>query len=950
MNIAHYRAVKGLSVVTLLLSAAPSVLWAQTAPSVAPTPVVGQAAPVPPPAGGATPQAIATDEADLAEVVVTGSRLGRAGFTAPTPVTVVSSDQLRDAAPESVAAGILQLPELRASNGPTNSVGGTSGAGAELINLRALGTQRTLVLVDGQRFVPSTSTGSVDVNLIPDALIQRVDIVTGGASAAYGSDAVAGVVNFILNKNFTGLSVGLQTGITVYGDDPEYKASLTFGTPFAGGMGHFIVSGEYFNDSGVGPVSDRPWTKAGYDYIPNGTTPNSFVIVPDTRISTATYGGLVTSGPDKGIAFNANGTPYQYNYGTLTSATNQVGGSGIDTSQLASLAESLHRDAFFSRLSYDFTSNFSVYAQGNYADSTTGYDEGYNPANSKILADNPYLPAVLQATGAPSYTIGRYEQDLGGVWIGSDTSVARAVVGANGSIGTWKLDAYYEYGQSVQQVAVHNDLIVPNYTAAVAAIVNPTTGAIVCNPSTVAKVGAASGCVPWDPFGEHAPTAAQSAYLLGTSSEQITLREDVASLSAHGEPFSLWAGPVSLATGFEYRRESLNQTSDPLSQAPDAVSGVPGVFKYGNYKPSSGAYDVKELFGEVLLPLLEDVPGAQSLDVNGAARATWYSTSGYVTTWKAGLSWKPVNDIRFRGTVSRDIRAPNLSELYVSGVQTALNVVDEPSGKPIPSTSFISYSEGNLGLKPEEADTLTGGFVLEPHWIPGLDISIDVYSINDKNAITTLGAQTEINYCAAGQTFYCGLEQRNSAGTLTGIDIVPINLASLKTNGIDFELGYHHGVLNGGNLTFRALATYVDKLTQTVAGSAPIQLAGDVAGGVSQPDSGVPHWRGTLQAVVDKGPFNIFVQERYVGGGSFYVSPTIAATLVPFNVPGVFYTDLRAAYRTDDRKLEFYGAITNLFNKAPPPDPFEFGLPQETNYALYDTLGMTFHIGVNFKY
>jgi outer membrane receptor protein involved in Fe transport len=886
------------------------------------------------------------------EIVVTGTRIQRAGFTEPTPVTTLGADQLKEAAPGNLADAVLQLPQLHATNGAAQSSGGSAGGGQAFINLRSLGIQRTLVLLDGRRFVPSGSNGvagAVDISLFPSALVQRVDIVTGGASAAYGSDAVSGVVNFVLNKRFTGLEGEIQGGETKYGDDQDVKGSLAFGTAFADGRGHFLASAEGYRSDGISSISARSWAVQGWDRIPNGTTPNSFIVTPNTRASNEAYTGLITSGLAKGTTFDQAGNPVAFNYGNAVSSQYMAGGDGVNPGSLPSLVGSLNRKVGFARLSWDLNDNWTAAIEGNYGDVLNGYQSGPNslaPALS-IKPDNAFIPAAVKAvTGNTPFSLGKYDRELGNLTVSNQSITKRGVLSLDGTIGTWHTGVYYEYGQTVQNVQNMNDLIQPNYVAATDAVVGPS-GNIVCRSSSS---NPGNGCIAYNPFGERTPTADQLHYLVGTSSYVAKSEENVASLNISGEPVSDWAGPVSLAGGAEYRRESLVQTSDPLSQEFNSVTGTYGVFRVGNFKPSAGSVNDKEGYVETVVPLLKDLPGAKSLEFNGAFRYTDYNLSGGVETWKAGLTYQPLEEVRFRATRSRDIRAPSLDVLYINGAQAKITTTDPTEIGPITQVQV-----GNPNLQPEVAYTTTFGIVYQPQWATGLSMSVDAYDIAVNNAITTLTAQQEVNFCLAGNQTYCALEIHSGAGNLTTLDLVSVNLNSLKTRGLDLEGDYNRSlsVINDhlkGDVSLRLLASYVDRLLTCASSSACVNNAGDVS---ELNINGVPHWRGTLQAGYNLDAWNIFVQERFVGGGKYFGTPALyAQTVNPPDIGGVFYTDLTISYKFREAapNLGVYFNVSNLFNRTPPIDPYPTTLPSVTNPTLYDTIGQMFHLGFNFKF
>jgi iron complex outermembrane receptor protein len=319
-----------------------------------------------------------SDASPVESVVVTGSRLVTSGAEAPTPVTVVSTEQLQLAAPRNIVDGLLQLPVFKGSVSVQNQSTGTTGSnGADYLNLRGLGVQRTLVLLDGRRVVPASSAGSVDAAQIPEALVQRVDVVTGGASAAYGSDAVSGVVNFILDTKFEGLKAGAQAGVSQYGDNVNYKVSVTGGAAFLNDHLHVVGSILDYKSYGVSSAVGRAWTDRAVASITNpnfnkaqpvSPTNSTLVVVTQPYSSVAALGGLITNSALAGTAFDINGQAIPFNYGTLRSAAQMSGGDGYNPNILLTLQPSQHRDQIFTHATYDVNENFSVYVQQQPAD------------------------------------------------------------------------------------------------------------------------------------------------------------------------------------------------------------------------------------------------------------------------------------------------------------------------------------------------------------------------------------------------------------------------------------------------------------------------------------------------------------------------------------------------------------------------------------------------------
>ncbi len=370
-------------------------------------------------------------------------------------------------------------------------------------------------------------------------------------------------------------------------------------------------------------------------------------------------------------------------------------------------------------------------------------------------------------------------------------------------------------------------------------------GRIICR-STLVNPG--NGCVPLNLFGSGAPSPAARAWVLGTTTGDQAVAQDVFNVSVSGKPWQLRAGEMSVAFGAGYRRESSNMIVDPISTStrrstgdykgfPAAIEGLIGGWERTNLQPIRGEYDLNELFAETFVPLLKDAPGAQSFDLSLAARLTDYSTSGNVTTWKVGLTYEPVSSIRLRGTASRDIRAANIAELFSGPSLGQGNLIDpfQPVDSPNRLPLVYTRPQGNPDLTPEKADTRTIGVVVQPTFLEGLSASLDFYRIEIKDVIGTLSGQVIVDECFRGAVSLCPLLTRDpGTGVLTAVDAPYLNLSLRRMRGYDFELAYQQP-LGRGSLTLRGLASYVDSLTTLESGR-----AGDRVGG---PDGQARHRR-----------------------------------------------------------------------------------------------------------
>ena len=908
--------------------------------------------------------AIAADEvtpSPVEELVVTGSRIARDGYGAPTPVSVMGADDIKAAAPANIADFVNTLPSVAGSSTAANSAGSLSNgaAGISALNLRALGTGRTLVLFDGQRSVVSAATGQVDTNTFPQSLIERVEVVSGGASSAYGSDAVGGVVNFILDKTYSGVKTTAEYGQTSYGDAPNWKINLTAGAGFADDRGHVLLSAERVSQEGIHNTS-RDWNKGGHFVIRNPDVSVSapyYLVADKVGISAYTPGGLITAGPLKGTYFGPGGSVNSFAYGTVSGQW-MIGGdwvygsSGLNGTN--SLVPDEDRDSLFGRVSYELKPNLEVFAQGSFA-KYAGLSYYIQPTNTGIViaADNAFLPTSIKsqmtAQNLKSFTMGSSNADMPASGSANERKTERYVVGAKGDFGLMglgiKWDGYYQHG-----VTDTTELLTPTWnTAKLAlatdAVINPANGQVVCRSTLTAPT---NGCVPLNRFGIGVASKAALAYVLGSPLRTQQFKQDVAAVNFNTNDLQGWAGPISLAVGAEWRKETMTGAVDP-----QYFTG----WKYGNYRVTTGKYDVAEAYLEALVPILK------GLDFNTAVRYTDYSTSGGVTTWKAGLTYSPISDITLRASASRDIRAANMSELYDSGTARSNSV--SINGV---STPFVQNLQGNPNAQPEVADGFGVGVVVKPSFLPGFAASMDYYDIKVDGVISFVTAQSTADYCYINKVQRFCDDLKFSGGKLSTIDLYYENLNSLTAKGLDLEATYRVNLADlyeaaAGDLTLRAMAThYIDNTTNDKVTA--INLAG------SNVLSSTPDWVYRLSANYKLAPWSLNLTARGVSAGvisNAYTQCTSAcpASVAPFytindnSIDGATYLDFSANYdfKIKDIKGEAYVSVKNVLDTDPvmTANPNNLGAENTvgyltTNRSLYDVMGRVLRVGLRIDY
>jgi len=884
--------------------------------------------------------------AQAGEIVVTGSRLG-SGFTAPTPMTTIGGAQIENRALTSVAELAYEIPQLRINQNVGKS---SEPVGQNVADLRALGAARTLLLLDGRRLAATNPFGGVDTNIFPLSLISGVEVVTGGASAAYGSDAVAGVINFSLEKKLEGVKLDASYGISDYGDFKRPVLSGAAGHSFLDNRLNITVAGDFYRNTGQTRVATRPWGRGNPvlfnnpAYTPtNGQTKN--FIAYNGLYSKMTFGGLINAAagsPLYGIQFGANGTPQPFTYGGTPNTTFMIGGSGVSIEDEGNILPHITRYSGYGRVSFDATDNVTLWADLLWSrvevlsDLAPNYDNG----TLTIQRDNAFLPASIRQTmltnNITSFAFGRMNLEDG---FSENNSVSRALryaVGAEGKFGGWTWDLHLQRSENRFRQDSVNNRIQSRWNQGVDAVISPATGQPVCRINADSNpTNDNPACVPINLFGAGSISQAALGWYRGTSFYDARMKQDSIGANVNGSPFSTWAGEVKLALGGEYRREEIDSVSDPISQ----ISGWRSI----NQQPFAGDLNVWEVYAETAVPLAKGVPFADDLELNGAIRRARYSSSGGVTTWKVGVNYSPIPGIRFRGTISRDIRAANVNELF-SGQNQVINTINDPRNNV--SRFVTQLTGGNPNLAPEKADTKAVGMVLQPGFLPGLSASIDYYSISIDGAITAVPPQTIVNNCfAAKLTEFCGFLTQNAANEITLVQATLINAQTIETAGIDFELSYRRA-LGSGTLGTRLLVNYVDKLALTTSGVRTSSL-GDIA---TDP-GGQPRWKANFDLTYASGPLRLGGYVRYIGGGKFrtiYVD-NVDMPADQNRVKGRAYIDLSASYKLTGN-IELYGKVDNLMNTAPPIIPNNIVQPSVSNSQMYDRIGRYYVGGVRLRF
>ncbi len=739
------------------------------------------------------------------QVVITGSLLGAANFAAPTPVTQVSEVQVETRALTGIGTLIEELPFAQPGSGLTRNTNGIVAAAQSLPNLRGLGSNDTLVLIDGMRPTPINATNNFDTDMIPQSLLDRFEVVTTGASATYGSDAVAGVVNFILKDHLEGFTSDARAGISQRGDEDESFFSAAYGTTLLDGRGHFVIGGEFANQFNTVNMYARPWGRKEPFLVSLPAGEAKALGLPfnvfsnNAEVDNGTQGGLITACLNPatraavacpaatgftqnvngatigGITFDKSGNPMPFQLGSIVGGSYQIGSTAnYGASSLnRQLSPPYQRWAGLARFEYDITPDIVAYAMVNYGEleSNDPSQGSPFPTNIEVLSGNPFIPAPIQAamTANKVGAIQISKENLDGLGTGNTAEnkniLIQSFFGLKGSLfGNWNWDAEGSAGRATVWQAFLNVPVSANLDSAAYVVKdangNPVCGPAATNPLPFVNSGngpanaaqltaqASPGCVPYNPFG--VPSAASVNYInvipTGPDGSETNLRQYMGQVDLNGPLFNLPAGPVDFAVGGNYRYNSIDQRG--------TIAAVEALYQTRNPGSFFLNQSVYEAFSEIGVPVLRDLPFIKAIDLNAAGRYTNYSITGGVYTWKYGATWDVFDWLRLRGTRSQDIRAPNFTELSVVPTSSATNLQNPITG--ISQRVSNIQTTGNPSLQPEISQNLTGGIVFQPTAdfgpiISGFRASVDYYRIRISGQITTVAAQDVINRCLLEQ-------------------------------------------------------------------------------------------------------------------------------------------------------------------------------------------------------
>jgi outer membrane receptor protein involved in Fe transport len=929
-------------------------------------------------------QAQAPADVLVEEVVVTGSRIARRDFTSNAPITSVDREQLVLTNTVNTETLLNSLPQAvpgldRTSNNP--------GDGTASVDLRGLGANRTLVLIDGKRVTPTSRAGVVDINQIPTALIKNVEVLTGGASAVYGADAVAGVVNFILRDDFEGVDLNFSTQQTEEGDASLTTIDLTVGGNFANDRGNAVLNVQWTDREELFQ-GDRKFANVAQsdNSALDGLVPSGSSGIPQTGIFTTAISDAFGA---SSILFNQDGTARPYN-----GAEDNYNYAPVNYMQLPQ-----ERYQATGLASFELTDQVEIYSRVMYTSSSVPQQLAPTPiftAAEFTLDGSPFLdPGVQQllsdAVGAVdgdgnlvdsngngiadtavlpgSFDLRRRLEEVGPRFSDSKFTSFNFQVGARGDINdSWNYDVYYQRGQVDNAETQLGNVSRERFAQALLLDLDADpTGGVCANPGSG---GATTACAPINIFGEGNISEAGAAFLRTAVTSNATFIQEIAGATVTGDLFELPAGTVSAAFGLEWISNDFD-----FVPSQDLASG--NIAGFNAAPPVKGGFSEQSVFGEVYIPLLADAPLVESLDVTLAYRYSDFDTIGTVDNYKADFSWAPISDIRFRGSFSTATRAPNIGELFspqaigapagedpcsargnptpdVAAICVATGVPADSVGSPalnVPASQVQALTGGNPDLTEESADTFTLGVVVSPEFLPGFTASLDYFNIEIEDFITPFGggASNVLGTCydptnpqgGAGSPF-CNVVRRGPTGFLDRVDTLSQNVAVQTLVGFDLLGDYNFDAL-GGNIRLQYVGTYTTESDFTAfEGDSPLECAGRFGNNCGQP---LPEYKHRIAATYGRDSLTAQVVWRYIGEVD---DDTDAKDFTVETIDAESYIDGSVQY-TLDAGLSLQAGVQNLFDVDP---PVLGGNAQQANTwpATYDVFGRTYFLRVGYSF
>lgn len=937
----------------------------------------------------ATAPAFAQQASTAQSVVVTGSRIARIDALAESPIVTVDAEQIKQSGIVTVEQFLNTLPQITA--GISSQSNNPSSNGRAFIDLRGLGSGRNLVLINGRRGMGSTGGGTVDTNTIPTSLIERVEVITGGAATTYGADAVAGVVNFIMKKNFKGIELDAQKRITEQSDGDETSASLTLGGAFDGGRGSAVFGAGYFKREALykGARDFAAQASATTGSFPGGSI-SVGTNTPTQAAVDAIFGANTcnTNGGQAGFGFNPDGTLFCTGVaGTARDVVNYRGPTdAIATRYFPDffsynfepdniLVLPMERWSLYSSLNYEVNDNFRPYASFQFTNYNAKQELAPTPGSGfTIPVTNPFwsseardLLASRVTDPNARVTFGKRFNALGGRTGENTHDVWQLVAGTTGEIGlinNWTYDVYASYGRSVQNETQGGNVRV----ARVQSLLDAADG------------GASLCAGGFNPFGPTPLSDACSRYIGLQAKNLTTVVQRVFEATVAGPVAKLPAGSLEVVLGTSYRDLDFDFKPDSGLQ-PGAVVG------FNEQLPVAGELKFEDVFFEAVIPLLRNVPLVKSLSATVGARTTNSNISGRDSSYKTTVDWALTDSVRFRGGVQSAIRAPNVNELFAPQLNNFPDITNQdpcnttgaiattyrngPNGAAIQAlcaaqsavaggTSFVQpfgqavgITGGNPNLTPEKATSFTAGIVLQP--TKNLTASVDYWSIDLEEVIAAVGATTILQRCynrdGANPTFspaniWCQLFARDAAdGRVIGLQQLSRNQAFTKVSGVDVAFDYLLNMQQAGSLRFNVNATWTEQYkTQTTNVDPVNDFVGTIGSGTG---SATPEWRVNLTTSYTIGGLNVQLANRFIDAMVHSNTVTGGSPVTNTGTAATWYHDLAVRYDIT-KNLSVRAGVSNLTDQQ--PRVYSPNIQANTDPSTFDVLGRRYFVGVNGRF
>lgn len=944
-------------------------------------------------------QGDAAQDSSVADIVVTGSLIARPDYVSASPVVTMSAETLKGAGTVNVEQGLNQLPQFTPASGAGGG-GGTAAlsAGRATLNLRGLGDRRTLVLLDGHRLPTSTAFNVADVNIIPTAILESVETVTGGGSAVYGSDAIGGVVQFRTKRRFDGIQLDGQIGNSFRGDYLTSDLSLSGGFNGLQDRLSVVFSGSYTHRD---ELTGRQRSFYDQGFLSGFTGPGLYLPGANAPSQTAVNAYFASQGVTPGtvarsanFGFNDNGSLFAQsglvNYrGPLAPEYSNLGGTFRQPAVLdQSVMRPLDRESMFVRANFEVSPALELYAQGLYSHTSAYSSIGLNITQfipALVSVNNPFIPDALRtllasrANPTANFQINQRFLGLGRRAYDTSFETTQFVLGARGEtgVGDWKYDVYYARDRTKVDNAIENAVLGSKM-----------------NQLLQASDGGRSLCAGgYNPFGI-ANSSSISQACVDFVSRRVALPEDIgqdtveAKLS--GSLFALPAGDVQLSVLADYRRNSYD--FDPGAEL---IAG--DVFGFNQTAATHGRTNVKEGAAELFVPILDGKPFFEKLNLTVGGRYSDYNITGGIWSYKGELEWRPVQAVMLRGGYQKSNRAPNVGELFSSATGTQVQIGNPPAGGDpcdarnpafsgasasqlralcvatgVPAAIASTYNAttvavpatntGNFGLKEESATTKTVGLVLTPRinssLFANLSLSVDFYDIKIKNVISTVAGNIALNRCynvggynptySADDQFCQLISRSNLNGEVTNVALPYLNLGGLKTRGLDIQLDWtialgEMGIGSDTSLALKSVVSYLDSYQRKdLPGTAYFEYAGTIDYTNTLP---LPKWRWLNSAMLSVGKLDLGLRWKHMNAMKDVTTVLNPASTIA-GVKSYDTFDLTSNLRVTD-KLELRAGITNLTDK----QPYAVGgTPSQTLPDIYDIVGRAFFVGAKAKF